>query len=125
MAAGVADDAAFLEWMPNQVLSGLVVAALGAGSVPPDARWRILMLTEKGMPVVLCASMVGGRTAEEDYYPGVYDDLRAAGVAIEDRLSPRKARIRLMLSLAAHVAYVPFGREFAATPEESCCPEPE
>lgn len=124
LTLGVADDAAFLEWMLGQTLSGLVVTALGAGSIPPSARQRILMLAEQGVCVVLCASAAGGRTAEEYYYPGAYDDLRAAGVAIEDRLSPRKARIRLMLSLATHVPYVPFGREFTAAPEDSCCPEP-
>ncbi|MCS6924348.1 MAG: asparaginase domain-containing protein [Candidatus Binatia bacterium] len=121
LALGVADDAACLAWIPTRILPGLVVTTVGAGSIPPDARRRILTLAEQGVAVVLCANTRGGRTAEEYYYPGAYDDLRAAGVAIEDRLSPRKARIRLMLSLALHLPYVPFGREFVAAPDDARC----
>jgi len=61
---------------------------------------------------VLCSSAASGRTAEDYYYPGAYKDLTSADVVIEDRLTPRKARIRLMLSLGLHIPYVPFGREF-------------
>lgn len=118
LTLGVADDAAFLEWVPDLAIHGLVVTTIGAGGVPPGARKRILTLAERGVPVVLCSSAAGGRTAEEYYYPGAYDDLTAAGVALEDRLPPRKARIRLMLSLATRVAYVPFGREFVAAPTD-------
>lgn len=123
LTLGVADDAACLAWMPVRLLPGLVVTALGAGSIPPDARRRILTLAEQGVSVVLCTGAAGGRTAEEYYYPGAYEDLRAAGVAIEDRLSPRKARIRLMLSLAVRVPYVPFGREFVVAPDDARGPK--
>jgi L-asparaginase len=110
LTMGVADDALLLDQHP--AVQGVVIAGLAAGSVPPLARKRILSLAEGGLPVVLCSSAASGRTAEDYYYPGAYDDLLAAGVVIEDHLSPRKARIRLMLSLGLHVPYEPFGQEF-------------
>jgi L-asparaginase/Glu-tRNA(Gln) amidotransferase subunit D len=72
---------------------------------------KLLALAKLGLPIVLCSGATSGRTAEEYYYPKAYDELRTAGVAIEDWLSPRKARIRLMLSVGLAVPYVPFGRE--------------
>ena len=109
---GVADDATLLDRVQDESLQGVIIAAMAAGSIPPGARQRILALAETGLPIVLCSSATSGRTAEHYYYPGAYDDLTAAGVAIEDYLTPRKARIRLMLSLGLHIPYVPFGQEF-------------
>jgi L-asparaginase len=109
---GVDDDAVLLERLPAQSIHGLVITSIAAGSVPPVARQHLLRLAESGLTVVLCAGAASGRTAEDYYYPGAYADLIAAGVVIEDRLTPRKARIRLMISLGLQVPYVPFGREF-------------
>ncbi len=109
---GMDDDAVLLEQLPARSVQGLVIAGLAAGSVPPVARQHILRLAASGLTVVLCSGAASGRTAEDYYYPGAYADLTAAGVVIEDRLTARKARIRLMLSLGLQVPYVPFGREF-------------
>jgi L-asparaginase len=112
LTLGVNDDAVLLERLPDQSMHGLVIAGIAAGSVPAVARQHILRLAESGLTVVLCSGAVSGRTAENYYYPGAYADLIAAGVVIEDRLNPRKARIRLMISLGLQIPYVPFGREF-------------
>jgi L-asparaginase len=109
---GIDDDAALLEQLPARSVQGLVIAGLAAGSIPPVARQHILRLAASGLTVVLCSSAASGRTAEDYYYPGAYADLTTAGVVIEDHLTARKARIRLMLSLGLQVPYVPFGREF-------------
>jgi len=109
---GVDDDAVLLERLPDQSVRGLVIAGMAAGSVPPAARRHLLRLAEGGLTVVLCSGVVSGRTAEDYYYPGAYADLIAAGVVIEDRLTPRKARIRLMISLGLQIPYAPFGQEF-------------
>lgn len=113
LAMGVADDAVLLDRLPDLPFRGVVVAGMAAGSVPPIACKGVITLAEKGLPVVLCSGAMGGRTAEDYYYPGAYNDLTAAGVVIEDRLTPRKTRIRLMVSLGLRIPYVPFGREFA------------
>lgn len=123
LTMGVAENAVLLDQCsrvghdpPYEAVQGVVIAGMAAGSVPPVARKRILSLAESGLPVVLCSSAASGRTAEDYYYPGAYEDLRGAGVVIEDWLTPRKARIRLLLSLGLQVPYVPFGREFVVTP---------
>ena len=112
LTMGMDDEAVLLERLQPQRVHGLVIAGIAAGSVPSVARQHILRLAENGLPVVLCSGAASGRTAEDHYYPGAYVDLTAAGVVIEDHLTPRKARIRLMLSLAVQAPYVPFGREF-------------
>jgi L-asparaginase len=106
---GIADDGCLLDNL--SLIHGLVIAGMATGSIPPGARSRVLKLAERGLPIVLCSSAVSGRTAEEYYYPHAYDDLRNVGIVIENWLSPRKARIRLMLSLALGEPYRPFGGE--------------
>jgi L-asparaginase len=109
---GVGDDGAGFDGVLSQQVQGLVVASMAAGEVPPIAREKLVVLAKSGLPIVLCSSATSGRTAEEYYYPKAYDALRAAGIVIEDWLSPRKARMRLMVSVGLRRAYVPFGSEF-------------
>jgi L-asparaginase len=109
---GVGDDGAGFNGALSPHVQGIVVASMAAGEVPPIAYEKLLVLAKSGLPIVLCSSATSGRTAEEHYYPQAYDALRAAGIAIEDWLSPRKARIRLMVSMGLRKAYVPFGGEF-------------
>ena len=116
LTMGVADDAALLERLTEgkgqRLIQGLVIAGMASGTVPEAAYQKILSLARAGLPVVLCSSATGGWTNAEYYYPKAYDELRSCGVMIEDHLSPRKARIRLMVSFGLGVAYVPFGQEF-------------
>ncbi|MGH7962663.1 MAG: asparaginase [Candidatus Binatia bacterium] len=113
LTMGVADEALLLDRLSDTPLQGVIIAGMAAGTIPPQARKRILSLAESGLAVVLCSSAMSGRTAEHYYYPQAYDDLTAAGIIIEDHLVPRKARLRLLLSLGLDVLYVPFGWEFA------------
>jgi L-asparaginase len=111
LTMGVGDDAALLDRLAASSINGVVIAGMGAGSIPPAALVWILELTKTNIPVVLCSSAASGRTAEEEYYPGAYDELRAAGVVIENHLTARKARIRLLLSLGLELPYAPVGEE--------------
>jgi L-asparaginase len=111
---GVGDDGVAFDCVSLPNVQGLIVAGIAAGEIPPVAYEKLLALAKIGLPIVLCSGAASGRTAEAYYYPKAYDDLRAAGVTIEDWLSPRKARIRLMVSVGCGVPYVPFGREFIA-----------
>jgi len=114
LTMGVVDDGGAFGLVLSQNVQGLIVGSIAAGEVPPVAYEKLLALAKTGLPIVLCSGVNSGRTAEEYYYPKAYDELRTAGIVIEDWLSPRKARIRLMLSIGLGVPYVPFGREFLA-----------
>jgi L-asparaginase len=89
----------------------LVVASLGAGSIPPAALGQLRRLADAGLPVVCCSSAPSGPTAAVQYYPGAYAALSATDIQLENALSPRKARLRLMLSLGLDVPYRPFEPE--------------
>jgi L-asparaginase len=112
LTMGVADDGALLERLVDDQIQGLVIAGMASGTIPEVAYQKVLALSRHGLPIVLCSSATSGWTNAEYYYPTAYDELRAAGVCIEDHLSARKARIRLMVSLGLGVPYVPFGQEF-------------
>ena len=112
LTMGVADDAALLDRVTEGQIQGLVIAGMASGTIPEIAYQKVLSLAQAGLPVVLCSSATSGWTNAEYYYPTAYAGLRTAGVCIEDHLSPRKARIRLMVCLGLGVAYVPFGQEF-------------
>ncbi len=111
LTMGIGDDAVLLDRLDLASVRGVVIAGLGAGTVPPVAYEKAVALVRSGVSVVLCSSAVSGRTAEEIYYPGAYDELRAAGIVIEDHLNARKTRIRLLLSLGLGLPYVPFGEK--------------
>lgn len=107
---GIGDDGVVFDGIATGSIQGLVIAGMGAGSIPPVAQKKILALARQGLPVVLCSSAPSGPAAAEQYYPGDYDELCAAGIVIEDQLNARKARIRLLLSLGLGTLYTPFER---------------
>ena len=121
LTMGVADDGRLLDRLADgkerRGTHGLVIAGMASGTVPRIAYQKMLTLSRHGLPIVLCSSATSGWTNAEFYYPEVYDELRAAGVCIEDYLSPRKTRIRLMLCVGLGMPYVPFGREFVMSAE--------
>ena len=117
---GIGDDGALLglagkmdehatarDRLAEAEVSGLVVASQGAGTVPPAAFDRLRGLAQVGLPVVCCAGTPSGPVAAQTWYPGAYEALTRAGLILEGRLSPRKARLRLMLGLASGLGYVP------------------
>ena len=78
--------------------AGIVVDALGAGSVPAPVRADLLAACDS-VPVVLTTRTGSGPVQAEESYPHAWDDLLAAGIALEKRLDGPRARIRLSLSL--------------------------
>jgi L-asparaginase len=87
--------------------SGIVIDALGAGSVPAAVR-ADLLAAARSVPLVLTTRTGSGPVQAEDSYPHAWDDLVAAGVALEKRLDGPRARIRLSLSLELGRPYTPF-----------------
>ena len=87
--------------------AGIVVDALGAGSVPAAVRDDLLEAA-RSVPVVLTTRTGSGPVQAEDSYPHAWDDLLTAGVALEKRLDGPRARIRLSLCLELDRPYTPF-----------------
>jgi L-asparaginase len=87
--------------------AGIVVDALGAGSVPATVR-DDLLAAAGSVPVVLTTRTGSGPVQAEESYPHAWDDLMAAGIALEKRLDGPRARIRLSLSIELGRAYTPF-----------------
>jgi L-asparaginase len=87
--------------------AGIVIDALGAGSVPAAVR-DDLLAAARSVPVVLTTRTGSGPVQAEESYPHAWDDLMAAGIALEKRLDGPRARIRLSLSLELDLPYAPF-----------------
>ncbi len=87
--------------------AGIVVDALGAGSVPSAVRADLLEAAGD-VPVVLTTRTGSGPVQAEDAYPHAWDDLLTAGIILEKRLDGPRARIRLSLGLALGRQYAPF-----------------
>ncbi len=87
--------------------AGIVIDALGAGSVPVAVRADLLAACAS-VRVVLTTRTGSGPVQAEESYPHAWDDLLAAGVTLEKRLDGPRARIRLSLSLELGRPYTPF-----------------
>lgn len=82
-------------------LSGLVVEGLGMGNVNEAYYEGIKKAREAGLTVVLTTRCFSGRVVPYYGYPGGGVSLKKLGVVFGGSLSSAKARILLMLSLAA------------------------
>ena len=86
---------------------GIVVDALGAGSVPAAIRADLLAACGS-VPVVLTTRTGSGPVQAEESYPHAWDDLLDAGITLEKRLDGPRARIRLSLSIQLGRPYTAF-----------------
>jgi len=81
--------------------AGLVIEALGRGNVPPETLPAIHEALAAGLPVVVTSRCLRGRVLDTYGYPGGGHELRRMGCIFAGSLPGQKARIRLMLALAA------------------------
>ena len=101
---GLGDSLALLDALPQAGYAGAVISGVGGGHVPEWAVERVRSLAAR-MPVVYASRTGSGRTLEKTYgYPGAEYDLLAAGCIPAGRLDARKARLLLVLALAAKVS---------------------
>lgn len=99
MAAGM--DGRMVRAAASTGAEGLVIEALGRGNVPPEAIPAIREVITGGMPVVIASRCLRGRVLDTYGYPGGGHALREMGCVFAGSLPGQKARIRLMLALAA------------------------
>ncbi|MYT82368.1 L-asparaginase [Streptomyces sp. MnatMP-M77] len=100
VTATLGSTGALLEGLEGK-LSGLVVAALGAGHVPATWVPRLAALAIE-MPVVLASRIGTGPVLTSTYsFPGSEIDLLDRGLIASGSLDPYKARLLLAAQLAA------------------------
>ena len=99
MAAGT--DDALLHASLARGARGLVVAATGAGNVPPACLPGLRAALAASVPVVLVSRCAEGRVAPLYGYEGGGQMLRDLGVIFGQDLPGPKARIKLMVALGA------------------------
>jgi L-asparaginase len=97
------DDPAQMEYVAKGGYDGLVVAALGGGHVP-SSLLPVLGLLQEQMPVVFASRTGAGEVLTHTYgFAGSESDLVRSGLVSAGILPPSKARMLLMLMLAAGV----------------------
>jgi L-asparaginase len=94
-------EAGMLEDALARGARGLVIEALGGGRVPPWWLPAVEQAREQGLPVVIASRCPSGRVWDGYGYPGAYRTLVDLGCLFAGGLNGQKARIKLMVVLAA------------------------
>jgi L-asparaginase len=97
MAPGV--DDALIRASLARGARGLVLAATGAGNIPPAALPGVRAAIAAGIPVVMVSRCGEGRVTAAYGYEGGGQRLREMGVIFGGELPAAKARIKLMVAL--------------------------
>ena len=101
VALGLGDDGRLLGGLPELGYAGLVIEGMGGGHVPA-ATMDILSDVASRIPVVIASRTGSGELLRTTYgFPGSEVDLLSRGVISAGALSTPKARLLLMLLLAA------------------------
>lgn len=96
-------EAAWLSWLLDAEIDGLVVEAFGAGNVPPYAVPFLETLCERSLPIVIVSRCISGYVQNVYAYEGGGKQLRNIGCIFSNGLNGQKARIRLMTLLSAGI----------------------
>lgn len=94
-------EASLLEDALARGARGVVIEALGGGRVPPWWLPTIERARDRGLPVVIASRCPSGRVWDAYGYPGAYRTLAGLGCLFAEGLNGQKARIKLMVVLAA------------------------
>ena len=93
------------DWLLNILdkssIDGLVVEALGAGNLLPEAAQSITKLIQEGIPVALVSRCFNGIAEPVYAYQGGGVKLQEAGVMFVRELNAPKARLKLLIALNA------------------------
>lgn len=90
-----------LSLLHNSPIDGVVIEALGAGNLPPEAADALTALAEEGLPVVLVSRCFNGIAEPVYAYQGGGADLASKGILFVKELNSQKARLKLLIALNA------------------------
>ncbi len=93
----------WLEFLLNDRIDGVVLEAFGAGNVPPSILPTFRTLIERNIPVVMVSRCYNGYVQDVYGYEGGGKQLRELGVIFCNGLNGQKARIKLLVLLAAGI----------------------
>jgi L-asparaginase len=99
VVAALGDDGALLTFAGERH-PAVVVAANGAGNLPPGQAAAALRLVENGRLVVITTRAPDARVAAVYGYPGGVATLAAGGAVLAPGLTPHRARLLVSLGLA-------------------------
>lgn len=97
--AGMGDG--IISLLTPDKIDGVVIEALGAGNLPPDALPALQDLIAQGIPVVLVSRCFNGIAEPVYAYTGGGADLTKLGVMFVKELNAQKARLKLLIALNA------------------------
>ncbi|KXT77297.1 asparaginase [Streptococcus sp. DD13] len=99
--AGMGIGEGIISLLHPEKIDGLVIEALGAGNLPPQAAKEITHLIQQGVPVVLVSRCFNGIAEPVYAYEGGGIQLQEAGVMFVKELNAPKARLKLLIALSA------------------------
>ncbi|MFU2206188.1 asparaginase [Streptococcus pluranimalium] len=97
--AGMGDG--ILSLLRASHIDGVVIEALGAGNLPPEASLAIERLVKEGLPVVLVSRCFNGIAEPVYAYEGGGVHLHQKGVMFIKELNGQKARLKLLIAINA------------------------
>lgn len=92
-------EPAWLSFLLEQPIDGLVIEGFGLGNLPPAIVSTLQQLLAKGVPIVLVSRCPSGDVADVYDYEGGGSQLREMGLIFCSGLNGQKARIKLIAAL--------------------------
>ncbi|NGQ94603.1 asparaginase [Brevibacillus sp. SYP-B805] len=92
-------EAAWIQFLLEQPVDGVVIEALGLGNLPPAIVPTLRQVLDKGIPIVLVSRCFNGEVQDVYDYEGGGRQLKAMGMIFSNGLNGQKARLKLMVAL--------------------------
>ncbi|MED1919364.1 asparaginase [Brevibacillus sp. DP1.3A] len=92
-------EPAWLQFLLEQHIDGLVVEAFGLGNLPPAIIPTLQQLLDKGVPIVLVSRCYNGQVQDIYDYEGGGRKLKEMGIIFSNGLNGQKARLKLIVTL--------------------------
>ncbi|MCU1502125.1 MAG: asparaginase/glutaminase [Ilumatobacteraceae bacterium] len=100
----LAASPATLHAVVDTVPDGLVIEGFGGGHVAPELLDAVDRARQLGIPTIVASRCADGTTLQQTYaVPGTEIDLQRRGAVMAGTLSAVKARLRLMVAIAAGI----------------------